>query len=101
MVGSTEPAQPDSEVLAACPMFCRIAVVFDVAWLACEDGMVTAHIAVLAGKPMGTTLAKDDVAGDDVLLYEEKISMVSLQKARPVERIHNCSKGHTSGLFST
>jgi len=49
-------------------VFYRIAVVFDVAWLGGKDGMVAAHITVLARKPMGTALAKDDVARYNVLL---------------------------------
>lgn len=39
----------------------------DVALLLGEDGVVPAHVAVLAGEPVRAALAEDDVAGDDEL----------------------------------
>jgi hypothetical protein len=42
-------------------------VVFYVARLGCVDSMVAAHSTIITGKPVGSSLAEDDVARDDIL----------------------------------
>jgi len=42
-------------------------VVFDEARFGSEDCVVTAHVAVFARKPVGTTLTKDNIPRNDVL----------------------------------
>ena len=46
-----------------------IAVEFHVAGLKGENCVVAAHAAVVAGKPVRAALAEDDVARDDVLIW--------------------------------
>lgn len=50
-------------------MFGGIAVVFDEARLSRKDGVVSAHIAVLAWKPVCPALTKNDVSWYDKLFY--------------------------------
>ena len=46
----------------------RVAVVLDVARRRRVDGVVAAHVAVLAGPPVCSALFVDDVAGNDELV---------------------------------
>jgi hypothetical protein len=54
-------------------MFLGVFVVFYVAGFGGVDGVVTSHATVIAGEPVCTALAEDDITWDDILFCRKTI----------------------------
>lgn len=67
-----------------------VAVVFDVAGCHGVDGVVAAHDAVFAGPPVRSALLVEDVARDDILIWNLLLDC----------KIANCSVNTTNLLFA-